>query len=70
MSSNAGLLLGIVISGLLSRFLGAVFVTAISGTLLVLISLLAAKTKGFKTLLAIDKKMKKPKEENMVVPGE
>lgn len=70
MSSNTGLLLGIVISGLLSRFLGAVFVTAISGTLLVIISLLATRTKGFKALLAIDKKMKKPEKENVVVSGE
>ncbi|NPC92697.1 hypothetical protein HOO54_10770 [Bacillus sp. WMMC1349] len=48
MTSYTVLLLGLIISGVLATFFGAVTVTAISGLLM------AIKTKGFKEVLTID----------------
>lgn len=65
MASNTGLLLGIVIAGLLSKFLGAVLVTTIAGFLLLIISIITVKMRGFKALLSIDKRAQNKK--SMVV---
>ncbi|WP_308806945.1 MFS transporter [Thermaerobacillus caldiproteolyticus] len=69
MASYTGLLLGIVISGILSKFYGSISVTAISGSLLVIISIITVKTKGFKELLTIDKKVSRKKKNSVLVSG-
>ncbi|WP_258561120.1 MFS transporter [Thermaerobacillus caldiproteolyticus] len=69
MASYTGLLLGIVISGILSKFYGSISVTAISGSLLVIISIITVKTKGFKELLTIDKKVSRKKRNSVSVSG-
>ncbi|MCT6831862.1 MAG: MFS transporter, partial [Bacillus velezensis] len=56
MSSNFGLVMGILIAGLLSKYFGVVLITALSGGLLVLVSLFTIKMKGYKALLSIEKK--------------
>ena len=56
MSSNFGLVMGILIAGLLSKYFGVVLITALSGGLLVLVSLFTIKMKGCKALLSIEKK--------------
>lgn len=66
MASNTGLILGFIISGILSKFFGATLVTAISGSLLVIVSIITIKMKGFKALLTIDKKANN-KKKNIVI---
>ncbi|MDG3074812.1 MFS transporter [Bacillus halotolerans] len=60
MSSNFGLITGVLIAGLLSKYFGVVLITALSGGLLVLVSILTIKMRGYKALLSIDKRAKQP----------
>lgn len=61
-SSNSGLLLGILGAGMLTKFLGVVSVTVVAGLLLIIVSTVAFNMKGFKTLLMIEDRPNKNKK--------
>lgn len=58
MFSNFGIILGLIIAGIFSKYIGVIWITAISGVVLLAISLLSMRMKGFSALLTVAKKNK------------
>ncbi|WP_342500071.1 MFS transporter [Bacillus sp. FSL M7-0791] len=58
MFSNFGVILGLIIAGIFSKYIGVIWITAISGGVLLAISLLSMRMNGFAALLNVTKKNK------------
>ena len=58
MFSNFGIILGLIIAGMFSKYIGVIWITAISGLVLLAISLFSMRMKGFSALLTVTKKNK------------
>ncbi|WLP60778.1 MFS transporter [Bacillus pumilus] len=58
MFSNFGIILGLIIAGMFSKYIGVIWITAISGLVLLAISLFSMRMKGFSALLTVTRKNK------------
>ncbi|MFJ5963790.1 MFS transporter [Bacillus sp. NPDC093026] len=58
MFSNFGMILGLIIAGVFSKYVGVIWITFISGGVLLVISLLSLRMKGFSALLTVTKNNK------------
>jgi len=58
MFSNLGIILGLIIAGIFSKYIGVIWITAISGGVLIAISLFSMRMKGFSALLTVTRKNK------------
>lgn len=68
MFSNLGIILGLIIAGIFSKYIGVIWITAISGGVLLAISLLSMRMKGFYALLTVTKENKdKPSDAQLEV---